>query len=62
MQEISKDKFQIIGIENDGVESVSRPRVGYFQDDNGNYIYSIDDATKDDVNETLYKVVQEKIF
>lgn len=32
MQEISKDKFQIIGIENDGVESVSRPRVGYFQD------------------------------
>ncbi len=32
MQNISKEKFQIIGIENDGVESVSRPSVGYFQD------------------------------
>ena len=32
MQNISKEKFQIIGIENDGIESVSRPSVGYFQD------------------------------
>ena len=32
MQNIAKEKFQIIGIENDGVESASRPSIGYFQD------------------------------
>lgn len=32
MQNIANEKFQIIGIEDDGVESVSRPSIGYFQD------------------------------
>lgn len=32
MQSIPKEKFQIIGIENDGIEQTSRPRVGYFKD------------------------------
>ncbi|MDY4578519.1 MAG: ABC transporter permease [Anaerobutyricum hallii] len=32
MQNFAKEKFQIIGIENDGVESTSRPSIGYFQD------------------------------
>ena len=32
MQNIAIEKFEIIGIENDGVESVSRPSIGYFQD------------------------------
>lgn len=32
MQNIADEKFEIIGIENDGVESVSRPSIGYFQD------------------------------
>lgn len=32
MQSIPNEKFEIIGIEDDGMESVSRPQVGYFQD------------------------------
>lgn len=32
MQSIPKEKLQIIGIEDNGVEATSRPRVGYFQD------------------------------
>ena len=32
MQSIAKDKFQVIGLEENAVEETARPRIGYFQD------------------------------
>ena len=32
MQSIAKEKFQVIGLEENAVEETARPRIGYFQD------------------------------
>lgn len=52
-------KIALVGIMTP--ESISKSSEGYFQDSEGNFLYSIDAAGKDSADEPLYKTVQENI-